>query len=232
MKKDKKERTNNKRGIKGAFAKAFGRRRGERDAAAQDSLPGGFAEVPSDSIDDAMLYGRQAAFYGDTDDAVLSAPVSSPATDADLGDALASALKDIAVAGSGTESARETAGKAAVPAIFAAAADSHTSGVSWNTDEELEALLRASSSQIEETAAEEIPEKVTAEDIAIAAFEARPEEIPPEFMAGDAADADNEEVAADNTAAGDETGVTEEPAEDKWAEFYEGLEDMFRAEQK
>lgn len=231
MKKDKKERTSNKRGIKGAFAKAFGRRRGERDAAAQDSLPGGFAEAPSDSIDDAMLYGRQAAFYGDTDDAVLSAPVSSPATDADLGDALASALKDIA--GAGSESARETAGKAAAaPAIFAAVADSHTSGVSWNTDEELEALLRASSSQIEETAAEEIPEKVTAEDIAIAAFEARPEEIPPEFMTGDAADADNEEVAADNTAAGDETGVTEEPAEDKWAEFYEGLEDMFRTEQK
>lgn len=225
MKKDKKD----KRNKKGVFAGIFGRKRADKTSTRHRGVVDGVLDNSSDSIDDAMLYGRQAAFYGDADDSVQSAPVVSTATDADLGSALSSALRSIVDEDGGA--GRAGAAVAKEPELRAAhkeGAAFSESTVTWNTDEELEALLRASSPAIESAAAEEIPEEVTKEDIEVAVFQAKPEEIPPEFMADEPAEAEAAEAGADNSAAGGEPGEAKEAAEDKWAEFYEGLEDMFK----
>ena len=201
MKTDKKERDNTKKRKRGLF----GKRHRSSSAGSAKSIIDSFVDKRADSMEDTMALSRQNAFYGNSGGAAFGAPANTNT---------AAATPDVRGA------------LVAHPGNVSAAVNK-ASGASWNTDEELEALLRASSTVIEEVAAEEAPEEVTTADVAVAAYEAQPAaEVPAE----DEGDKASELSFTDEEASEESSSKGAEDKEEKWSEFYEGLEDMFRTE--
>lgn len=133
------------------------------------------AKAGAEPDPEAAVTGNQAGFYEGSEDTVVLEPLSRDTME--FRDTLVTALRELTGDmpeednAPEAEAAAEESPEEALAEMTPPDEDFGYTQVLWSSDEELAALLRADSEEIEEAAALEIPEKVTTEEIAAAAKE-------------------------------------------------------------